>query len=50
MDVAVEEPMEPMAPQPEASQVKVVFTTTDTDIQLPEGKRQLLVPAGQNIS
>ncbi|KAK0636355.1 ribosome biogenesis protein YTM1 [Bombardia bombarda] len=27
------------------AQVKVTFTTTDEDIQLPESKRQLLVPA-----
>ncbi|KAK3377773.1 WD40-repeat-containing domain protein [Podospora didyma] len=27
------------------AQVKVTFTTTEVDIQLPEGKRQLLVPA-----
>ncbi|KAK0727297.1 WD40-repeat-containing domain protein [Lasiosphaeria miniovina] len=27
------------------AQVKVTFTTTEEDIQLPEGKRQLLVPA-----
>ncbi|KAK1770456.1 WD40 repeat-like protein [Phialemonium atrogriseum] len=32
------------AADPEA-QVKVIFTTTDEDIQLPESKRQLLVPA-----
>lgn len=34
------------AADPEA-QVKVIFTTTDEDIQLPESKRQLLVPAGE---
>lgn len=28
------------------SQVKVIFTTTEVDLQLPESKRQLLVPAG----
>lgn len=28
-----------------AAQVKVTFTTTETDIQLPESRRQLLVPA-----
>jgi hypothetical protein len=28
-------------------QVKAIFTTSDEDIQLPEGKRQLLVPAGK---
>lgn len=27
------------------SQVKVIFTTTEQDLQLPESKRQLLVPA-----
>ncbi|OAA54300.1 microtubule associated protein [Niveomyces insectorum RCEF 264] len=32
-------------PAPEAAQVKVIFTTTESDIQLPESKRQLLVPA-----
>lgn len=32
------------------SQVKVIFTTTDEDIQLPETKRQLLVPAGKKLS
>ena len=35
---------EPMADAPEA-QVKVTFTTTEADLQLPESKRQLLVPA-----
>ncbi|EFX04238.1 microtubule associated protein [Grosmannia clavigera kw1407] len=30
---------------PEMAQVKVVFTTTDENIQLPESKRQLIVPA-----
>ena len=35
---------EPMADVPEA-QVKVTFTTTEADLQLPESKRQLLVPA-----
>lgn len=35
---------EPMVDAP-AAQVKVTFTTTETDLQLPESKRQLLVPA-----
>jgi ribosome biogenesis protein YTM1 len=35
---------EPMADAP-AAQVKVTFTTTEADLQLPESKRQLLVPA-----
>ncbi|KAL2152473.1 hypothetical protein VTH82DRAFT_5657 [Thermothelomyces myriococcoides] len=35
---------EPMADAPGA-QVKVTFTTTEPDLQLPESKRQLLVPA-----
>ncbi|KAJ4302188.1 ribosome biogenesis protein ytm1 [Collariella sp. IMI 366227] len=35
---------EPMADVPGA-QVKVTFITTEPDLQLPEGKRQLLVPA-----
>lgn len=30
----------------EMSQIKVTFTTTEDDIQLPETRRQLLVPAG----
>lgn len=30
------------------SQVKVIFTTTEADLQLPETKRQLLVPAGMS--
>lgn len=30
----------------EMTQIKVTFTTTEDDIQLPESKRQLLVPAG----
>lgn len=29
------------------SQVQVVFTTNFPDIELPEGKRQLLVPTGK---
>lgn len=29
-----------------ATQVKVIFTTTEQDLVLPESKRQLLVPAG----
>jgi len=28
------------------AQIKVIFTTTDADLELPEAKRQLLVPAG----
>ena len=32
------------------SQVKVIFTTTEADLQLPESKRQLLVPAGASQS
>jgi ribosome biogenesis protein YTM1 len=28
------------------AQVKVVFTTTEQDLVLPEEKKQLLVPAG----
>ncbi|KAL2268613.1 hypothetical protein VTJ83DRAFT_3459 [Remersonia thermophila] len=35
---------EPMVDAP-GQQVKVTFTTTETDLQLPETKRQLLVPA-----
>ncbi|KAH6840901.1 ribosome biogenesis protein YTM1 [Chaetomium sp. MPI-CAGE-AT-0009] len=35
---------EPMVDAPGA-QVKVTFTTTEADLQLPESKRQLLVPA-----
>ncbi|KAL2025064.1 hypothetical protein VTK56DRAFT_66 [Thermocarpiscus australiensis] len=35
---------EPMADAP-GPQVRVTFTTTETDLQLPETKRQLLVPA-----
>jgi ribosome biogenesis protein YTM1 len=35
---------EPMADAPGA-QVKVTFTTTEADLQLPDSKRQLLVPA-----
>ncbi|KAK0626555.1 ribosome biogenesis protein YTM1 [Immersiella caudata] len=31
--------------EPQGAQVKVTFTTTEADIQLPEAKRQLLVPA-----
>jgi ribosome biogenesis protein YTM1 len=37
-----------MAPE-QGSQVKVIFTTTEADIQLPESKRQLLVPAGMRF-
>jgi len=36
-------------PQPEEAQVRVTFTTTEEDIQLPELKRQLLVPAGESL-
>lgn len=32
--------------EPEMAQVKVTFTTTEDGFQLPETKRQLLVPAG----
>jgi ribosome biogenesis protein YTM1 len=28
------------------AQVKVIFTTTEQDLVLPESKQQLLVPAG----
>lgn len=28
------------------AQVKVIFTTTEVDLVLPESKQQLLVPAG----
>lgn len=34
----------------EMAQVKITFTTTDNDFQLPESKRQLLVPAGTSLS
>ncbi len=37
--------MEPPTAAEAGSQVKVIFTTTDESIQLPESKRQLLVPA-----
>lgn len=30
------------------AQVKVIFTTNEADLQLPETKRQLLVPAGMH--
>lgn len=30
------------------AQVKVTFTTTENDFQLPDTKRQLLVPAGMS--
>ena len=36
-----------IVPEIEEAQVRVTFTTTDEDIQLPELKRQLLVPAGK---
>lgn len=32
--------------EPEMAQVKVTFTTSEDGFQLPETKRQLLVPAG----
>lgn len=32
--------------EPEMAQVKVTFITTEDGFQLPETKRQLLVPAG----
>lgn len=35
--------------EPEMAQVKVTFTTTEDDLQLPETKRQLLVPAGMAL-
>lgn len=31
-----------------AAQVKVIFTTTEPDLVLPESKQQLLVPAGKS--
>lgn len=31
----------------DVAQVKVVFTTTEQDLVLPDSKQQLLVPAGQ---
>jgi len=34
-------------PDAEEAQVRVTFTTADESIQLPELKRQLLVPAGE---
>jgi hypothetical protein len=39
-----------MAPPaaPETAQIKVLFTTTDASLELPEAKRQLLVPAGES--
>lgn len=33
-----------------SAQVKVVFTTNEEDLVLPESKRQLLVPAGQFLA
>lgn len=33
-----------------STQVKVIFTTTEEDLQLPESKRQLLVPAGKRLN
>lgn len=35
--------------EPEMAQVKVTFTTTEDGFQLPETKRQLLVPAGMAL-
>lgn len=35
--------------EPEMAQVKVTFTTTEDGFQLPETKRQLLVPAGKSF-
>lgn len=32
--------------EPEMAQVKVTFITTEDGFELPESKRQLLVPAG----
>lgn len=32
-----------------SAQVKVVFTTNEEDLALPESRRQLLVPAGENL-
>lgn len=32
-----------------SAQVKVVFTTNEEDLVLPESKQQLLVPAGENL-
>nr|5CXC_A Chain A, Ribosome biogenesis protein YTM1 [Thermochaetoides thermophila] len=43
LEVLMDAPMED-APAPVA-QVKVIFTTTEPDLELPESKRQLLVPA-----
>lgn len=34
----------------DVAQVKIVFTTTEQDIVLPESKQQLLVPAGKQKS
>jgi len=34
--------------EPEPPQIKVLFTTTDASLELPEPKRQLLVPAGMS--
>jgi hypothetical protein len=36
-----------IVPDAEEAQVRVTFTTSDESIQLPELKRQLLVPAGE---
>lgn len=30
------------------TQVKVIFSTNEEDLQLPESKQQLLVPGGKN--
>ena len=32
---------------PSQAQVKVIFTTNEPDLELPEAKQQLLVPAGE---
>lgn len=41
--------VEATAFEPEMAQVKVTFTTTEDGFQLPETKRQLLVPAGMAL-
>ena len=33
----------------EEAQVKIILTTTDEEIQLPESKRTLIVPASQSL-
>lgn len=32
-----------------SAQVKVIFTTNEPDLQLPESRQQLLVPAGKSF-